>query len=117
MHNFKELIIWKKSRISCSDTYVLTSKFPSNEKFGITNQLRRCVVLIPSNIAEYSSRNFNNDFSKFLEIALVSAYVIEKQLLISFDLGFITKSVLDEISLKIEEITKKMSKFRSSLKI
>jgi four helix bundle protein len=117
MHNFKELIIWKKSRILCSDMYVLTSKFPSDEKFGITNQLRRAVVSIPSNIAEGSSRNSNKDFSRFLEIALGSAYEIETQILISFDLGFITKSELDEITLKIEEIVKMISKFRSSLKI
>jgi four helix bundle protein len=117
MHNFKELIVWKKSRILCSDMYILTSKFPSDEKFGITNQLRRAVVSIPSNIAEGSSRNSNKDFSRFLEIALGSAYEIETQILISFDLGFITKSELDEMTLKIEEIIKMVSKFRSSLKI
>ena len=62
--------------------YVLTSKFPSDEKFGITNQLRRAVVSIPSNIAEGSSRNSNKDFSRFLEIAIGSAYEIENQILI-----------------------------------
>jgi four helix bundle protein len=117
MHNFKELIVWKKSRIFCSDMYALTSRFPSDEKFGITNQLRRAVVSIPSNIAEGSSRNSNKDFSRFLEIALGSAYEIETQILISFDLGFITKSELDEMTLKIEEIIKMVSKFKSSLKI
>jgi four helix bundle protein len=117
MHNYKELIVWKKSRILCSDMYVLTSKFPSDEKFGITNQLRRAVVSIPSNIAEGSSRNSNKDFSRFLEIAIGSAYEIENQILISFDLGFITKSELDEMTLKIDEIIKMVSKFRSSLKI
>uniref|UniRef100_UPI00404B691F four helix bundle protein n=1 Tax=Flavobacterium sp. TaxID=239 RepID=UPI00404B691F len=117
MHQFKELIIWQKSRIFCSQIYLLTSKFPVEEKFGITNQLRRASVSIPSNIAEGSSRNSNKDFSRFLEIAIGSAYEIETQVLISSDLGFISKSELEEITLKIEEIIKMISKFRSTLKI
>ncbi len=117
MHNFKELIIWKKSRVLCSDMYALTSKFPNDEKFGIINQLRRAVVSIPSNIAEGSSRKSNKDFSRFLEIALGSAYEIETQILISYDLNFISNNELEEITLKIEEIIKMISKFKSSLKI
>jgi four helix bundle protein len=117
MHQFKELIIWQKSRIFCSQIYLLTSKFPVEKKFGITNQLRRASVSIASNIAEGSSRNSDKDFSRFLEIAIGSAYEIETQLLISSDLGFISKIELEEITLKIEEIIKMISKFRSTLKI
>lgn len=65
MHQFKELGIWKKSRLFCSEIYLITSCFPSDEKFGLTNQLRRASVSIPSNIAEGSSRNSNKDFLKF----------------------------------------------------
>ena len=86
---FKELIIWKKSRQFCSTIYLTTSTFPSEEKFGLTNQLRRACVSIPSNIAEGSSRNSNKDFGRFLEIAIGSAYEIETQLLIASDLGFL----------------------------
>ena len=57
MHQFKELGIWKKSRFFCSKIYLITSIFPNDEKFGITNQLRIASVSIPSNIAEGSSRN------------------------------------------------------------
>jgi four helix bundle protein len=57
MHQFKELLIWKKSREFCYKIYNVTSTFPSEEKFGLTNQLRRASVSIPSNIAEGSSRN------------------------------------------------------------
>lgn len=59
MHRFKDLEIWKKSRLFCSDTYTITSKFPDNEKFGLTSQLRRASVSLPSNIAEGSSRKSN----------------------------------------------------------
>ena len=105
MHRFKDLEIWKKSRLFCTSNYQITSKFPESEKFGLTNQLRRASVSIPSNIAEGSSRLSNKDFSRFLRITLGSAYEIETQLLIAFDLSFIEKEELDpllnEVDLKI----------------
>ena len=79
MHRFKDLEIWKKSRVFCSSIYEITSNFPESEKFGLTNQLRRASVSIPSNIAEGSSRKTNKGFSRFLQIALGSAYEIETQ--------------------------------------
>lgn len=117
MHQFKELAIWKKSRTFCSEIYFVTSTFPSDEKFGITNQLRRASVSIPSNIAEGSSRNSNKDFSRFLEIAIGSCYEIETQLLIASDLNFIANEKLQLLTNLLEEITKMISKFRSTIKL
>lgn|SRR5690606_5287328 len=117
MHRFKELEIWKRSRLFCSEIYKLTSNFPESEKFGLTNQLRRASVSIASNIAEGSSRKSNKDFSRFLEITLGSCYEIETQLLIAFDLKFITKIELHAISKELEEIIKMISKFKSTLKV
>ena len=74
MHRFKELEIWKQSRVFCKEIYVLTEDFPDTEKFGLSSQLRKASVSIPSNIAEGASRNSNEDFSRFLEIALGSCY-------------------------------------------
>tara|TARA_R110000868_G_scaffold404922_3_gene683744 strand:+ start:2585 stop:2938 length:354 start_codon:yes stop_codon:yes gene_type:complete len=116
MHRFKELDIWKRSRLFCSEIYSSTSKFPEFEKFGLTNQFRRTSVSIPSNIAEGSSRKSNKDFSRFLEITLGSAYEIETQLLIAFDLKFISKEELDKLSSELDEIIKMISKFKSTLK-
>ncbi|HNP33146.1 MAG TPA: four helix bundle protein [Flavobacterium sp.] len=116
MHQFKELEIWKKSRRFCSEIYRITSSFPSEEKFGLTNQLRRASVSIPSNIAEGSSRNSDKDFSRFLEIAIGSAYEIETQLLIAFDLGFITEVDLEQLANQLNEIIKMISRFRATLK-
>lgn len=115
MHQFKELGIWKKSRLFCSEIYSITSSFPNDEKFGLTNQLRRTSVSIPSNIAEGSSRNSNKDFSRFLEIAIGSAYEIETQLLIASDLGFIHQEKLELLITQLEEIIKMTSKFRATL--
>ncbi|CAM3593929.1 hypothetical protein FSS13T_16340 [Flavobacterium saliperosum S13] len=117
MHQFKELGIWKKSRLFCSDIYSITSSFPNEEKFGLINQLRRASVSIPSNIAEGSSRNSNKDFSRFLEIAIGSAYEVETQLIIASDLGFIDSEKLVFLSNQLNEIIKMISKFRSTLKI
>ena len=117
MHKFKELGIWKKSRLFCSKIYNETASFPQEEKFGLTNQLRSASVSIPSNIAEGSSRNSNKDFARFLEIAIGSAYEIETQLLIASDLGFFKQEKLEPLLLQLEEIIKMTSKFRSTLKI
>lgn len=78
MHQFKELIIWQKSRLFCFEIYLSTSNFPSEEKFGLTNQLRKAWVSIPSNKAEGSSRNSNKEFSRFLGITIGSAHEIVK---------------------------------------
>jgi len=116
MHRFKELEIWKKSRKFCSEIYNVTADFPTDEKFGLTNQLRRASVSIPSNIAEGSSRNYQKDFSRFLEIAIGSAYEIETQLLIASDLGFLKEENLKNLINNIEEIIKMTSRFRATLK-
>jgi len=116
MHRFKELEIWKKSRKFCSEIYTATADFPTDEKFGLTNQLRRASVSIPSNIAEGSSRNSQKDFSRFLEIAIGSAYEIETQLLIATDLGFLKIESREILTKNLEEIIKMTSKFRTTLK-
>lgn len=116
MHRFKELEIWKRSRKFSSSIYNITSTFPETEKFGLVNQLRRASVSIPSNIAEGSSRQSNKDFSRFLEIAIGSAYEIETQLLIAFDLKFLDQESVSILTDELEEIVKMISKFKSNLK-
>jgi four helix bundle protein len=117
MHRFKDLEIWKLSRLFCSQIYKTTSSFPDSEKFGLTNQLRRASVSVPSNIAEGCSRSSNKDFSRFLEISIGSIYEIETQLLIAFDLGYIDQEKLDELCTDLNKIIKMISKFRSTLQI
>lgn len=116
MHRFKNLEIWKRSRIFCKDVYQITLLFPNEEKFGLINQLRRASVSVPSNIAEGASRKSNKDFSRFLEIAIGSCYEIETQLLISNDLGFIEADKLEESLNNLEIIVKMISKFKTTLK-
>lgn len=117
MHRFKDLEIWKLSRIFCSRVYQVTSIFPESEKFGITNQLRRASVSIPSNIAEGSSRSSNKEFCRFLEIAIGSAYEIETQILIASDLNFLNQNEVDKLIDDLNLIIRMISKFKSTLKV
>ena len=116
MHNFKDLKVWQKSIDLAVQVYQAMASLPADEKFGLTNQLRRASVSIPSNIAEGSSRNSQKDFSRFLEIAIGSAYEIETQLLIASDLGFLKEEDLKNLINNIEEIIKMTSRFRATLK-
>lgn len=115
-HRFKDLEIWKLSRILCTEIYSITSKFPDSEKFGLANQLRRASVSVPSNIAEGSSRNSNKDFSRFLDFAIGSMYEMQTQLLIAFDLSYINSKEQEELNVKLEKIIKMTSSFKSKLK-
>jgi four helix bundle protein len=117
MHRFKDLEIWKLSRIFCSRVYQVTSIFPESEKFGITNQLRRASVSIPSNIAEGSSRSSNKEFCRFLEIAIGSAYEIETQILIASDLNFLNQNEVDKLIDDLNLIIRMILKFKSTLKV
>lgn len=116
MHRYKDLQIWKNSRLLCKDIYELTTNFPEAEKYGLTSQLRRASVSVPSNIAEGSSRKSNVDFSRFLSIALGSCYEIETQLILSVDLGYVSEEKLQAISDKLLINIKMISKFQSTLK-
>ena len=104
------------SRVFCSDVYRITSSFPETEKFGITSQLRRASVSVPSNIAEGCSRKSNKDFSRFLEIAIGSMYELETQLTISNDLGCLDDEELIPLVEKLSAIIKMTSKLKSTLK-
>lgn len=114
-HRFKDLEIWKQSRALCSEIYLITTSFPENEKFGLTNQLRRASVSIPSNIAEGSSRISNKEFCRFLDFSLGSAYEVETQLLIATDLDFTSSDRIKKTIEKLNNITKMILSFKKSL--
>jgi len=115
MHNFKELKIWQRSIDMAEDIYNLLVDYPDFEKFGLTSQMRRSAVSIPSNIAEGSGRDSNKDFRRFLAISLSSAFELETQLILSNNIGFISESAYKEISAKLQELQKMIYGFRKSL--
>ena len=115
MHNFKELIVWQKSRNLVKDVYKLTQKFPAEERFGLTQQIRRASVSIPSNIAEGSGRGTNNDFLHFIDMANGSAFEVETQLYLALDLEYISQSEFEEVTTKLLDIERLVYNFKKSL--
>ncbi|MFZ6001774.1 MAG: four helix bundle protein [Bacteroidota bacterium] len=106
MHNFKELKVWQLSRALVKEVYETTAEFPATEKYGLISQLRRCVVSIPTNIAEGAGRNTDKDFAYFLNISLGSAFELDTLLILSFDVSLISEDQLNMLSKKISEIQK-----------
>lgn len=106
MNNYKELIVWQKSIALTELVYKMTSCFPDEEKYGLTNQIRRSAVSIASNIAEGAGRNSKKEFRNFLGIANGSLNELNTQLEISKRLELIHKNELDEVSILSDEIQK-----------
>lgn len=99
----KDLDVWRESMTLAKEVYKLTENFPKEEMFGLTSQMRRAAVSIPSNIAEGAARNSNKEFIQFLYVSLGSLAELEAQLLLSGELGFPKNEQLDG---KVEQIRK-----------
>ena len=102
MKTHKDLLVWQKSIDLVTAMYKLTNGFPSNEIYGLTSQLRRASVSIPSNIVEGCSRNSEIEFKRYLEIAMGSIFEVETQLIIAKELDFIKSEELTIIFSLIE---------------
>jgi four helix bundle protein len=88
----KKLDVWKLSMELSRRIYLLTANFPNEEKFGLTSQMRRAAISIPSNLAEGAARRSNNEFQNFLSIARGSLSELHTQLDLSQHLGFVTET-------------------------
>ena len=106
MHNFKELKVWQESMKLAKDIFNVTRQFPAEEKFGMTMQIRRAIVSVPSNIAEGTSRTSSKEFNRFLEIALGSAFELETQLLLSLDFEYLNAQQAEVIIPSVNTIQK-----------
>lgn len=106
MHNLNELKIWNKAIDLCVDVYKATADFPADERYGLTSQLRRASVSVPSNIAEGAGRNSDKDFVRFLSIANGSAYEVQTQLVISNRLGLVDDKTVSPLLDQVVELQK-----------
>ena len=109
----KDLEVWKKSMDLVVKVYQITQLFPDAEKFGLTSQMRRAAVSIPSNIAEGAARKGNKEFIQFLYIAIGSLSELETQYLIAIRLEFIKKE--EALELQMIEVKKLLLGFRNYL--
>jgi len=113
-HNYKNLKIWKKA---LSITIAVSNKienFPSKEQYGLTSQISRCSVSIPSNIAEGSARS-EKSFSHFIDIAIGSSYELNTQLIIAHQKKYISDKELNTFEFQIEEWQKMTTGFQKIL--
>lgn len=115
MRNFKDLTVWQKAHQMVMSVYLLTKKFPSDERFGLIGQLRRSAASIPANIAEGCGRKGNKDFSRFLIIAAGSASETEYHIILAHDLKYIDNKEFKELDQQINEIKKMLNSFIQKL--
>ena len=108
---YTELDVWKEARILVKLMYTHSPKFPKDEVFGLQSQMKRAVISIPSNIAEGCGRNHRKDSLQFFFIARGSAYELETQLYLAFDLSFIEEDAFNEVLSQLEKVRKLLNGF------
>ncbi len=113
---FRDLKIWQQSMEFVTKIYKATSSFPEEEKYGLTSQLRRSSVSIPSNISEGFGRNSQGDFKRFVNISMGSLFELQTQIEVAKNLEFISKEVFDQLYDHSREIERMMSSFIRTLK-
>jgi four helix bundle protein len=102
--SFKQLIAWQKAMDLAVRVYSVTKGMPREEVFGLTAQVRRAAVSVPSNIAEGQARGTTRDFLRFLHMALGSCSEVETQLVLARRLGFVPESATDDVLLELSEV-------------
>ena len=114
--HYTKLEVWTLSRKLANTIYEVTKNYPESEKFGLTNQLRRCAVSVPSNIAEGCGRHHDKETLHFLYISRGSLFELETQILISLDQNYINSTQNDSIQKKILSCKKLLNGFIKYLK-
>jgi len=114
--SYRDLVVWQKSMILVTEIYLCTRFFPKEEIYGLTSQLKRAVVSIPSNIAEGHGRNSTKEYIHFLSIAYGSLMEVETQLQIAVNLKFMEQSEANKMFQATAEIGRMINGLSRSLK-
>lgn len=115
MKSYEELQVWQKSMDLVVSVYQLTDKFPKSEVYGLTSQMRRATVSIPSNIAEGYSRKGRQEYIQFLRIAFGSGAELETQLKIALRLDFVSKNKIEITESLLSEVMRMLNALIRSL--
>lgn len=115
LKTYKELHVWEKCIRLVKDVYRIVENFPSEEKYGLCSQIRRSAVSIPSNIAEGYGRHSTPDYLRYLNMSMGSLFELETQLIIAFELGFITSEDSQTLAASIDEIERMLSAMKTKL--
>lgn len=116
MKNFRDLDVWERSHKLTISIYSMTKKFPRDEAYGLTSQMRRCASSVPSNIAEGCGRGSDSDFARFVQIAMGSASELEYQLLLARDLGYLDPHTHDHCEVEATGIKRMLAGLLSRLR-
>ena len=111
----KDLNVWKEAMSLVKQVYIATKKFPKEEIYGITSQIRRAAVSIPSNIAEGNGRKNRKEYVNFLSIANGSLMELETQLIISENIQYLDKEILEILLKQVELVSRLLNGLRKSL--
>jgi len=114
--DFRKLEVWQKGIDLSLEIYKITRDFPKEEMYGLSDQLRRAAVSVPSNIAEGNARTSTKDYINFLNISIGSLLEIITQIEISFRLGYIKENDYEKVLSETEEINKMLSTIKRKLK-
>jgi four helix bundle protein len=117
IESYRDLIVWQKSMCLVEEVYEVTRAMPKEEQFGLTNQVRRAVVSIPSNIAEGNGRGTTTDYIRFLQIARGSLFETQTQLEIAAKLGFLPESSMTPLLALSNEIERMLNSVISKLSV
>lgn len=116
LKNYKDLKVWQKSYQLCLEIYKVTKEFPKEERYGLTSQIRRAAVSVPSNIAEGYGRKTTPEYIQFLYVAYGSTCELETQIFLSGDLGYIETEKLEKLQEEIGEVERMLKALIKSLK-
>lgn len=116
MKTFRDLLIWQKAMELVTNCYAISADFPKDEQFGLTSQIRRCSISIPSNISEGFGRGTNKDYLRFLNFSLGSLFEFQTQIEIAFNLKYISLEKFDKLYEDSRELERMLSSFMRQVK-
>jgi four helix bundle protein len=115
MRDFRKLKVWEKAHLFTLQVYKITKNFPSDERFGLTVQLRRAAASIPTNIAEGCGRDSERELARFMSIAAGSASEVEYQLFLACDLNYIQDETYGELNQQVNAVKRMLNSFIKKL--
>ena len=116
MKTFRDLLIWQKAMALVTNCYTLSADFPNDEQFGLTSQIRRCSISIPSNISEGFRRGSNKDYYRFLTISLGSLFEFQTQIEIAYNLKYISLDKFNKLYEDSRELERMLTSFMNKIK-
>jgi four helix bundle protein len=116
MQDYRNIRVWKDAHQLVLEIYRTTNNFPDDERFGLVSQMRRSAASIPTNIAEGSSRGSDLDFARFLTIALGSSAELDYQLLLSYELQYLSEADYNKLNIALASVRKMLNAFITKLR-